>query len=852
MINIINDFNNILHNENGIEIVDDNSFLAARQIISLQKEKRFKDDINIIIKRKKYEKGFEDLKNLEDFVKFKEIDLINILEKDLGISLKGVNTSEVIFTGVNNRLKEFEKFYLPEYKFFQNVIMFNFNLKSMDRLSNIELAIEFIFKNIELIEEMKKEKNSTLEYLKKELSTIAEIEDFLWFINILDYDANMEEYIKVIIFNELFRNYKDFEKEIINKPSIYRIVHIPLSNTIYNELLEKNLIYLEELNLELIKKERQLYLFNSLDYDNFNNFLNRSTGILWHEFNYAFNFIIHEILNMNFVDIGEIEPLIFKLEYKFQGLLNLDEEIEHKVDLAKKLINKIKILGTMDEDKKSFKTIEEWFDFYINKYMLVKNDLDRENNIYEIINEIIEDKNMKVELKNKVDSILDNVNKEYETFIYNNFDTIHTQDKGKYSISSAISKLTRYSNEKIIFLVIDAMRWDIWEIAQSILEDNGYAKKTNDDFLVGMIPTVTSISRLSLFSGNKYKTIMDEKTKGIYEYDYRDEAKHLERFFKGKDVGFVIGGKDKFNQLILEDRDIYSFIYSESDAVLHGLTDINKDVIYYILKEQIDNIVEQIEDKPDESFKIVLTTDHGTIDIKNSTGINLEKTIGNYLKGYSIKLSNHGKYIRIFSEDEIEPEVYNELYEYFTELGYFHIIDKDNMPKYFLPNRERDGYNLFYLICKYNYHIGSTTKSSNTHGGFSMNETLIPFAVFEKEIGDIKELDVEIISNLRYKENSQMLVKIINPNDFDIRNCKLSLEPFVKNYKIDYIKRQNYVEFEINIIPEKYGLIELDIDMEYIRLGEIVRNEKVLEIIIEEDLKTKISKDIKKSRRLDF
>ena len=219
--------------------------------------------------------------------------------------------------------------------------------------------------------------------------------------------------------------------------------------------------------------------------------------------------------------------------------------------------------------------------FLCNKYLFVKNDLDKENNIHEIINDIIEERSIKMGLKNKVDLIIDTVNKEYETFLYNNFDIIHTKDNGRYSISSAISRLTKYSNEKIIFIIIDAMRWDIWEIAKDILEGNGYVQKRNDDFLVAMIPTVTSISRLSLFSGNKYKTIMDEKINNVYEYDYRDESRHFNRFFKGRNVGFSIGGKDKFNQLILQDKDIYTFIYSESDAVLHGLTDINKNIIYF-------------------------------------------------------------------------------------------------------------------------------------------------------------------------------------------------------------------------------------------------------------------------------
>ncbi|NMB28218.1 MAG: PglZ domain-containing protein, partial [Tissierellia bacterium] len=620
---------------------------------------------------------------------------------------------------------------------------------------------------------------------------------------------------------------------------------------IYRKLLNSNNEYLEELNLELIKKEKQLYLFNSLD-NNFSNFISRVTGVLKHEFNFVIEFIIHKISNKDFMDIEKVEALIFKTETKFEYLIYQDNRAKKTIYLLKNLINKIKTLNSMEKEMGNLVTIEKWFDFYTTKYMIIKNDLDKDNNIYEIIDNIVEDNRIRISLKQRVNLIIDKINKQYETFLYNNFDNIHRQNMGKYSILSALSKISKYSNEKTVLLVIDAMRWDIWEIAQNILEGHGYVQENKDDFLVAMIPTITSISRLSLFSGNKYKTIIDEKMNNVYEYDYRDESKHLKRFFKGKKVGFTIGGKEKFNRLMDKDLDIYAFIYSESDAVLHGLTDINKDIIYYILKEQIDNIIKEVENRFDDKFNIVVTTDHGTIDIKNSKGIYLENTVTSYLKNYSINYSNHGKYIRIFSMDSIDKENYDEIHSYFKDLDYFHIITIEDMTKYYLPKKEKDEYNLFYLICKYKYHIGSTTRSTNTHGGFSMNETLIPFAVFQKELENIKELDIVIISNLVYKTNSKLTIKVINPNDFNIRNINLSIKPFINKYKIDFIKRESSIEFEINIIPEVHGTVDLNTTIDYEKLGREIHETKTIQIDVKEDLKTRISKDIKKSRRLDF
>ena len=129
---------------------------------------------------------------------------------------------------------------------------------------------------------------------------------------------------------------------------------------------------------------------------------------------------------------------------------------------------------------------------------------------------------------------------------------------------------------------------------------------------------------------------------------------------------------------------------------------------------------------------------------------------------------------------------------------------------------------------------------------------LIPFAVFQKELENIKELDIVIISNLVYKTNSKLTIKVINPNDFNIRNINLSIKPFINKYKIDFIKRESSIEFEINIIPEVHGTVDLNTTIDYEKLGREIHETKTIQIDVKEDLKTRISKDIKKSRRLDF
>ena len=851
MISIIKDFDNAIYIKDALEVVSNDTFLQSRILISNLKNKKFDGDLIVIVKNAKYEYGYYDLRHLKGFVKFEEINLVKTLENRLDIELLGVSSGDILSTGIDKNIELFINNYNARYSYFENIIMYNFNIVNMNFTENVDSYINFILKNIEKVQEMKKNKNKALQYLKIEGENVSNREDFLWFLEVLDYVTDADDYVKVIIFNELFKNYKEFEKETIGKPKRYKDTCFIIENKIFEELLCTHKEYIDQLNLTLAKKEKQLYLFSSLKDDMLNKFIERSTGVLRYEFDYAITYIIDKILDTDVGNIAMLEAFVYGLEYKFEKLIKMDVEVK-KINIAlKSLIVKVKILSTMEKEVEGLKMIDEWADFYINKYMIVKNDVDKENNIQSIIDSIVDDKISNTKIKNRINSILDNINRQYEEFLYKNFEQIHSQDKGKYSISTVLSKISHYSNEKIIFLVVDAMKWDIWEIAKSIFEEYGYIQKNDDIFLVSMIPTVTSISRLSLFSGNKYKTIIEEKMNKVYDFDYRDEGKHLKRFFKGKKVGFAIGGKERFNSLIEKGYDIYSFIYSESDAVLHGLTDLNKEIIYYILKEQLDNIIRRVESKFEEKVTIVITTDHGTVDIKNSKGIFLEKNIKKYLENFSIDYSNHGKYIRVFSKENIDINIYNEMLEYFNDQNCFHIITRKDMDKFLLPIEENNEHNLFYLICKYNYHISSTT-SSNTHGGFSMSETIIPFGVFEKLIEDIKELDITIFSQLVYDTNSKLIVKIFNPNNFGIKNIHLSIKPFVYDYNVDFVGKKGYSEFEINVIPKVQGVTSTNINVQFCKFGKEAKIVKNIEIEVKEDLKTRISKDVKNSRKLDF
>ncbi len=848
MIKIIKDFYNTLEKKDGKIIVNNNkSYIESRIYISAAKNNNFKDDIDIIIQKPKYKDGYYDLEDMDKLVRFEEINLIQYIEENLSINLLGISNEDIRLSRIGKKLNIFTMNYNKHYNFYQNIIMFNFKTRNIMFCKDANSLVNFVLDNIELIDQFKLEKNITLEYLKNEVKGLSQSRGFLWFIDILDYKTNTEKYIETIIFSEIFKGYKEFEKEIIGKLNGYEIVSFNLEQEILDKLLIQNIDYLEKLNYRLMEKEKQLYLFTSLNDETFNTFIESFTGILEFEFNTVFEYIIRKFPDFSIKDIEEMEGYAYLIENKFQKLISMNANAKDKIVSLKSLITKFKILSNMRENINCFDKISHWINFYKNQYMFVKNDLYKQNNIYYLIYKTTSNQ-LKKSLIEKVDTIIDYINNKYEEFIYKNFAYIHNEKK--FSISNALSQISYYSNN-IVFFVIDAMRWDIWEIVKDIFEEYGYIQNNINDALISMVPTVTSISRLSLFAGNKYRTIIEEKAENAYSFDYRNEEKHFKRFFKNKVVNFGIGGKKTFNCIMEEDADIYAFIYSEADDVIHGLSDLNKEVIYYMLKEQIENIINKVENNLKGDAKVVVTTDHGSIELKKSKGIYIEKFLKDYLESHSINYDIHGKYIRIYSDVDVSNRVYNEIYDYFKQQGFYHIISRDRMNDFYLPKEENGEYNLLYLMCKYGYHIG-TTKGSNTHGGISMNETIIPFGVFGKEIKDVKDLELSIEGDLTYNFSSKAIVKIYNQNNFDITNALLSVTPFVYDYTIDLIEKKSYKQVELNIIPDRQGIVSSRIILKYNKYGNEFELFKHSEIKVNEDLKTRISKGIKNSRRLDF
>lgn len=849
-VKIIKDFYDIheLGSEHGINVRSNADFINARIAIEQLKVQKYNVSFEIIIKNRKFKNGFYDLECFTEFVSTVKVSAREMIQDRLKIELPSyISEKDIISCGLIKGIKKFSNIYDKSLSFEQNSILFVFELDSLYYFNSKNEILNFVINNKRKLRDLIEDRNVVLNWLRDEIiRNSTDTNEITLFLDLLQGKLKMDNLLRSIVFNYAFRNYKEFDKETIGRPYKGLNDNVTISEEHLGQLLKEYENYVSELNDIIRFKSRQISIFasdNNLQY-----IINKVSGLFEAEYEILFSRFNDELLNNFVANSDQIQSYINILMDRFALLFYFKPSIKSKLIELSVLLDKLNKLFNMRYDFDNFK---EWARFYINDYLNVYNYLVPSENIYSLLEKANIDSEIKKNLEVKIRGKIDDINTKYEEFLFNNYYRMH-QNNNNITTSGALNNITTYYNKsKVILLVIDAMRWDMWKIIKSIFEDSGYVQINDNSSILSMIPSVTSVSRLSLFAVNKFKNIISDKINGNFSFAFWDEEKHFKRYFTGKKIEFANGGKDHFNDLIQKDADIYTFIYTDADELFHGLKDINKDIIKAVFDNQIRNIIDRVEKKFNEPVKIIIATDHGSIDIDNSTSISLEYPIKKFFEHYKIKFDTHGKYLRIFSEKKVTPEIYKEIFDYFNSSGRWHIIEEKDMDKYALPNREVGNEVLMYLIAKYGYHIGGV-KGNNVHGGFSMNETIIPFAILEKKSLITKELKISVEGELTAKTLSKLEITVFNDNDYDVYDLKLKMKPIYFEKIISLIPRNSSFTFNVSILQEQEGIINNSIETSYMRMGKEVTQSYRVSIDVKEDPKSRISNSVKKSRSLDL
>ena len=284
-----------------------------------------------------------------------------------------------------------------------------------------------------------------------------------------------------------------------------------------------------------------------------------------------------------------------------------------------------------------------------------------------------------------------------------------------------------------LLVVVDNLRYDQWKAFEPFLT-NAY-QKVEEEMFCSILPTATQYARNAIFSGlmpsemeklhpNLWLNDTDEGGKNMHEAEFLEaqlKRMGLNLNWSYHKISSLRQGKklaDSFKAH--KNEDLTVVVYNFVDMLSHSKTEMevikelaSTDKSYRSLTQswfKNSPLMDIIQQAAHLGFKLILTTDHGTINVKQPS-----KVIGDKNTSLNLRYKT-GKSLTYEDKDVLAAKKPKSIHLPAINMSSSFIFAKGDL-FFAYPNN-------------YNHYV-SYYRNTYQHGGVSLEEMIIPFAVLD-------------------------------------------------------------------------------------------------------------------------
>lgn len=403
-----------------------------------------------------------------------------------------------------------------------------------------------------------------------------------------------------------------------------------------------------------------------------------------------------------------------------QILLSLKKSLDHSRLISEKTTsNYQQEFRKIAMDLSMVNSYEEWVDLY--KKLIH----------WELQLEEIEDSGMFEILESqKIEA-----NNQFGKFIDKNYPNWFSSDNTPVLSHTLFKNLIKpeLKDKSTLLVVVDNLRYDQWLAFESTV--NSFYKKKKETPYFSILPTATQYARNAIFSGltplemekqhpNWWKNDTDEGGKNLHEDDFLGaQLKRLGLDLKWEyhKISSLKQGKQlSQNYKTQKDNNLTVIVYNFVDMLSHAKTEME------VIKELASNdkayrsltvswfknspLLEIIQQAQAMGQKLIITTDHGTINVKQPS-----KVVGDKDTSLNLRYKT-GRSLSYDNKDVLSAKNPKDLQLPTINMSSSFIFAKNDL-FFAYPNN-------------YNHYV-SYYRNTYQHGGVSLEEMIIPFVVLE-------------------------------------------------------------------------------------------------------------------------